>query len=404
MITSSESLTKIVKDVVRNVQIFDIHTHLFPPSFIQLFRCGIDEILTYHYLIPELFRSSTIVPQDFWRIPKKDQAELVWNNLFIRNSPISEAAIGVLTIIKRLGINPNSSLNEIRNHFDDLISKGLVQYKNRILSLSNVKKIVMTNDPFDQIESRYWENYENTNCVFESALRLDGLLENEATIIRFMGRNYDIRKEMKPLFQEFMNIYNPIYISFSLPDIAKNNDSKVTFLREKILPIAEEFNAPIALMIGVRRGVNPSLLTAGDGVGKFDITQLESICRDYPNNKFLVTFLSRENQYEFVVLSRKFANLMPFGSWWFLNNPHDNREILDTRLSLLGLTFCPQHSDARVLEQLIYKWDHFREVLIDVLINKYNRLVLLGREVTRETISEDVHLLLFDNFRNFMRK
>ena len=33
------------------VQVVDVHTHLFPPSHRDLFLYGIDELLTYHYLI-----------------------------------------------------------------------------------------------------------------------------------------------------------------------------------------------------------------------------------------------------------------------------------------------------------------------------------------------------------------
>ena len=47
---------------------------------------------------------------------------------------------------------------------------------------------------------------------------------------------------------------------------------------------------------------------------------------------------------------------MPFGCWWFLNNPSIVEEITRERLELPGTTFIPQHSDARVLEQVIYKW------------------------------------------------
>ena len=51
--------------------------------------------------------------------------------------------------------------------------------------------------------------------------------------------------------------------------------------------------------------------------------------------------LSRENQHELCVAARKFANLMPFGCWWFLNNPSIVSEITRERLELLGPTFIP---------------------------------------------------------------
>ena len=38
----------------------------------------------------------------------------------------------------------------------------------------------------------------------------------------------------------------------------------------------------------------------------------------------------------------------------------------------------PQHSDSRILEQLIYKWTHSRRVIADVLFNQYMELTLDG--------------------------
>ena len=81
----------------------------------------------------------------------------------------------------------------------------------------------------------------------------------------------------------------------------------------------------------------------------------------------LISVLSRENQHELCVYARKFANLMPFGCWWFLNNPSVVEEITRERLEMLGTSFIPQHSDARVLEQVIYKWRNTRRTLAPIL-------------------------------------
>jgi hypothetical protein len=68
----------------------------------------------------------------------------------------------------------------------------------------------------------------------------------------------------------------------------------------------------------------------------------------------LLTMLSRENQHELTVTARKFRNLMIFGCWWFLNNPTLINEITSMRFELLGTTVIPQHSDARILDQLVF--------------------------------------------------
>jgi len=154
-------------------------------------------------------------------------------------------------------------------------------------------------------------------------------------------------------------------------------------------------------MIGVRYQVNPTLRLAGDAAGRADLLALEHLCSQYPDNRFLVSVLSRENQHELCVYARKFSNLMPFGCWWFLNNPSMVEEITWERLEMLGASFIPQHSDARVLEQLIYKWRNTRRTLAPILANKYRLLSDDGRPVTSGDIQRDIKRLFRSNFERF---
>ena len=137
-------------------------------------------------------------------------------------------------------------------------------------------------------------------------------------------------------------------------------------------------------------------------MAKADVSAVERLCAEYPEVRFLVTFLSRENQHELCVAARKFRNLMPFGCWWFLNNPSIVSEITRERLELLGQSFIPQHSDARVLEQLIYKWKHARKQIADALYDSYEQLLNSGRAVTPEEISRDVDRLFSGNFKEWV--
>ena len=129
-----------------------------------------------------------------------------------------------------------------------------------------------------------------------------------------------------------------------------------------------------------------------------------NLCRDFPQVKFFVTMLSREDQHELAVAARKFGNLMVFGCWWFLNNPSLVDEITRMRVELLGTSFIPQHSDARVLDQLVYKWDHSRAVIGRVLSEKYADVTRAGWPVTEADIRVDVKRLLADNFTEFLSR
>jgi hypothetical protein len=114
--------------------------------------------------------------------------------------------------------------------------------------------------------------------------------------------------------------------------------------------------------------------------------------------------LARENQHELCVAARKFPNLLVFGCWWFLNNPSLVEEVTRMRLELLGLSVIPQHSDARVLDQLIYKWEHTKAVITEVLIDKYADLSATGWRVSEEEVRRDVTMLFGGNFWAFLKK
>jgi hypothetical protein len=86
-----------------------------------------------------------------------------------------------------------------------------------------------------------------------------------------------------------------------------------------------------------------------------------------------------------------------------MNNPSLIEETTRMRLELIGLSCTPQHSDCRVLDQLIYKWRHSRAILADVLADKYAELAATGWEPTRAEIERDVHDLLGGGLEKFIR-
>ena len=196
---------------------------------------------------------------------------------------------------------------------------------------------------------------------------------------------------------------NACYLMVSIPPDfefpSRNISSKL--IEEAVLPHCREFGLPLALMPGVKRAVNPELKLAGDGVGLSDLTTVQNLCAQYPANKFLVTALARESQHELCVLARKFRNLHIFGCWWFTNVPHLIDEITRLRLELLGLSFTPQHSDARVLDQIVYKWQHSRRLIAQVLADKYSDLAQTGWQVSRAEVERDVKDLFGGAFERF---
>src|SRR5688500_9182820 len=119
MITAgSVALRALVSDVVERTAVYDMHTHLYDPAFGSLLLWGIDDLLTYHYLIAESFRWLDLPAETFWALPKTAQAELVWDALFIDHSPISEACRGVLTALQAFGFDvKRRELDAVRRDF-----------------------------------------------------------------------------------------------------------------------------------------------------------------------------------------------------------------------------------------------------------------------------------------------
>ncbi len=207
-------------------------------------------------------------------------------------------------------------------------------------------------------------------------------------------------KELRRFFADWHAMMQPVYMACSLPDTFAYPEESVRgrLLRDVVLPACREFDIPLSLMVGVRRQVNRAIKLAGDAVGRADLRAVENLCRDFPGNRFLVSVLSRENQHELCVYARKFGNLLPFGCWWFLNNPSIVEEITRERIEMLGFSFIPQHSDARVLEQLIYKWKNTRRTMSPILTDTYRLLMQDGRPVTRAGIKKDIAELFRSNF------
>src|SRR5258706_7267359 len=162
-----------VERIVAGTRVFDIHTHLYDPAFGELLLWGIDDLLVYHYLVAEGFRFFEMLYKPFWTLSKTEQADLIWDALFLQNSPISEACRGVLTTLNALGLDVKKrDLNAIRKLFKQWT---VTDFITRCMELGGVSRVCMTNSPFDPTEERTWEKSFTRDERFVSALRIDPL-------------------------------------------------------------------------------------------------------------------------------------------------------------------------------------------------------------------------------------
>src|SRR5207249_10174510 len=139
--THAELATQVER-IVASTEVYDIHTHLYDPAFGELLLWGIDDLLTYHYLVAEAFRYLELPPERFWLLPKTQRADLIWDVLFARHSPISEACRGVLTTLNLLGLDVKKrDLPPLRRWF---AKQDPDKHITRCLELARVGKICMT--------------------------------------------------------------------------------------------------------------------------------------------------------------------------------------------------------------------------------------------------------------------
>jgi hypothetical protein len=324
-----------------------------------------------------------------------------------------------------LDVGKTKSLTQARKWFAE---QDPDKYVDRVMELSNVENITMTNPVFDDNERERWlKNPEKLrgDSRFKSVMRIDPILRNwPLAAMKLNEWGFDVGdgekisdkniEEARRFLREWIDRQQAVYLAVSLPpefhypaDEAANDpvaQAGQTALEKIVLPVAAERNLPFAMMIGSRLKVNPALNDAGDVVGHSDVHSVIRLCAGFPQNKFFVTMLARENQHELCVAARKFGNLMIFGCWWFLNNPSLIEEITRMRLELLGTSIIPQHSDSRVLDQLLYKWSHTRTVLEKVLTDKYADLAATGWTVTQQDVKQEVARLLKGNFIDFLKR
>lgn len=462
---SSDEAGSVLKSEVASALVVDLHTHLLPPSHGSLCLWGIDELLTYHYLVAEYFMTApaSMTPEKLYSLNKKDQADIIWKALFIDRSPISEACRGVITTMVALGLSKEVASRDLEgvrkfcSSFRDRGLEGAEEYSEMVYAKAGVQYAIMTNIPFDSNEANHWKPERKVySGRYRSALRVDPLLAGDRAAIEktLRASGYDITLEgARQYLRDWCDTMKPEYMMASTPhDFAlaegtlagvKNTgvneeamkqpfafvdqassgadcvlgcdgaedeaptvlDENSDFLSEVLIKVCEERNLPIALKIGAHRGVNKSLVQAGDGMVAFaDAGVLSRLCTRFPRILFLATFLSRNNQHEAAVLASKFRNLHLYGCWWFCNNPSIIREITLMRIEMLGTAFTAQHSDARVLDQLLYKWPHSRAVIAKVLAEEYTKLRVSGFTPTRGEIRRDVERLFGGSYEEFLAK
>ena len=284
MTLSSDNISNKLLNIINSTPIFDLHTHLFPPKHEGYFLLGFKNLLNYHYLIAELLTATNIDASTFYSYNDEKKASLIWNELFEKRTPVSEACAGVLTILKELNIEINNkTFLSICDEYDRKI-----QSDKNILDLSNVSSLVMTNNPFDLDE---WSLFNTNNWdkkIYLASLRLDDLiLDYEEALKKAKDQTSNQETTIVTYLEKCYSQSNPVYAAVSLNFETFHTIFEDSFWKD-ILVWLENKNLPLSLMLGVRRAVNKDFGLAGDGIGDINLKELSNLCNSFPKNKFLV--------------------------------------------------------------------------------------------------------------------
>ena len=115
---SYDQINYYLERFVFTTDVVDIHTHLYPTKFSQYYKTGLLELLNYHYLVAEFLSASNFDPKRFYKLNNFSRAKLIWNELFLKRSPFSTSAMGILKILQKYEIKPEKIyLKKFYNEF-----------------------------------------------------------------------------------------------------------------------------------------------------------------------------------------------------------------------------------------------------------------------------------------------
>ena len=284
-ISNPPALEQTVRQAVAEVKITDIHTHLFPPTHGDLLLWGVDELLTYHYLVAELF---TVAPRELTprevlgdaqdragrpglgaRVPRARRAE--------RGPPGRDHRRSTSSAWTSAG----RDLAGIRKWFaeqevEELPAQGLRTGRPGLRRHDQQPVRAGGGRALAGGQARAWTASRppcgSTRCSSTGR----GAAETHARpgLRRRATPNDKSFAEARRFLADWATRIDPVYMAASLPpDFAYPADDTTArgASTNVILPAARELNLPMAMMIGVRKQVNPGLGDGGDAVGIADV-------------------------------------------------------------------------------------------------------------------------------------
>lgn len=396
----------------------DQHVHTMPsvcgPSFCLR---GPDNLFDYHYAYGEHMSETWMSDSEakaYWAMEQHQRVDLIARHLFARDVlPVSEAALGILSTAEALGLptasgNSTTVLSEWREMYADM---GDEAYADHVFTLSGVTHVISTQSVFNKDECLIYlddANIEQWDDRYMCGLRFDEyvykpeVLEELCTLAGFpeaaqaIGQEKTQTQARKLLRFWVERLPNVKYVALSMPgstDFSASNSRLMLTLEKIIIPAAKELGLPIYLMPFVRRQINPAYRNAGDVVERGDVNGLIDFIGKHREALFCVTPLHEGDNYDFAFATRALGNLRVWGHWWGNLNDVLVEEQLRLRLQMNGHAHFGFNSDARIDDQLIYKWIHYFRILKKVVVERCMQIQQSGWPITEKDMMGSIDLL-----------
>ncbi len=406
----------------------DAHSHWDPIYGFE----GLIQAAAYHYLDGEaaaLRRLSRSEQAAHKSLDVEARARANLEAIFADGAlPVSTAACGWIRMANMLGLDvtqpPGEILDEFKARYGDMPKQ---EYRAMIFGKSRVRTITGTQSIFLPSEAKLycdddamtgWDPVCDTAIRFDEALRKPELLAEAAKLADFplAGGNPEsepTRAALKALanfhIERFRKHSRVRYISASLSEKDRFFDTAdrpsqsrfAIVMRDVIIPLAKENGLPVFLMPYVRRGVNPEAGASGDCVSMGDVDDLIRFISENPDVSFILTGLHPLLDYTFAFLTRACPNVRIIGFWWGNLNSNEVRRQIQQRMEFVGTAWFGLNSDARILDQILYKWEDYMDdlehVLATIILPKITRaggpVTVAGIKATVKRIQDEDALL-----------
>lgn len=404
-----EETRNMIWTVVHETPAVDVRVCLNPPFFTPSVSM-VDSLLTSPKILEEFFRlrawsqpglgiDGMLNGEAYVRSLTVDElADIVWRQMFVEHTPLSETARAVLTSLGLFGFDVGSGdLRLLRERSEELSAGERLE---KSLGLANLDHVLY---PVESMDFLAPESEPPSHPAFCPVLGLNQLLgdwKESARKLRLLGFGLKAKvDEFAPmelrrhLAGEIARL-NPIAVSLDWPCGVRIRDDGVgRLVREALIPLCREHRLAFVMAVGNPDG------SEGPAGG---VEELSSLWDDNPDVNFLLVPAEEEQLSTAVAAAGRRRNLLLCGPDRPFSGPVGMKGFTACRLERLGASFHYCHSGAATVEELAGCWAHHRWTLGETLLGRYSELWRTGWRFGEAEVRRDVVALLGGNARMFL--